>query len=159
MGILKQIQETSENFGSWWKFRPKICFEKNIFIFWFCIYFPSVHTTSFSSQLHPPRWLEQIFYFHPLNHPLYYRAPAGVSPIFGATLLTFSELISWTEKSDDQKKLFFEHVGGIIHGEKLFGRCCGRSTRLKRILHENVTDNSRGPPPPTWRGWVPVRIL
>ena len=123
-----------------------------IFIFSFCIYFPSIHTTSFSSQLHPPRWLEHFFNFHPLNHPLYYRAPAGVSPIFGATLLTFSELISWTEKSDDQNFLFFEHVGGIIHGKKLFGRCCGRSTRLKRIHHENVTDNSRGPPPPTWRG-------
>ena len=33
----------------------------------------------------------------------YYRAPAGVSPIFGATLPGSSELISWTEKSDDQK--------------------------------------------------------
>ena len=115
-------------------FDQKYVSKKNISIFLFCIYFPSTRTTSFSSQLHPPRWLEQKFYFHPLNHPLYYRAPAGVSPIFGATLLTFSELISWTEKSDDQKKKFFEHVGGIIHGEKMFGRCCGRSTRLKKYL-------------------------
>ena len=111
-----------------------------------------MHTTSFSSQLHPPRWLEQIFYFHPLNHRLYYRAPAGVSPIFRATLLTFTELISWTEKSDDQKILFKIHVGGIIHGKKLFGRCCGRSTRLKKILPENVTDNSEISYAPTWRG-------
>ena len=72
-----------------------------IFIFLFCIYFPRIHTTSFSSQLHPPRWLEQKLYF-PLNNPLYYRAPAGVSPIFRATLPTSTELISWTEKSDDQ---------------------------------------------------------
>ena len=34
--------------------------------------------------------------------------------------------------------MFKIHVGGIIHGEKLFGRCCGRSTRLKRILHETL---------------------
>ena len=78
-------------------------------IFLFCIYFPSVHTTSFSSQLHPPRRLEQNFDFPPLNHPLYYRAPAGVSPIFGATLPGSSELISWTEKSDDQFFLFSDH--------------------------------------------------
>ena len=45
-----------------------------------------------------------------------------------------SELISWTEKSDDQKNAFKIHVGGIIHGGKLFRRCCGRSTRLKKYI-------------------------
>ena len=108
-------------------FDQKYVSKNIIFIFSFCIYFPSVHTASFSSQLHHPRWLEQNFYFHPLNHPLYYRAPTGVSPIFGATLPGSSELISWTEKSDDQFFLFFEHVGGNIHRKKMFGTCyeCG----------------------------------
>ena len=49
--------------------------------------------------------------------------------IFLATLLTCSELISWTKKSDDIF-LFFEHVGGSIHQKKLFGNCYDRSTRL-----------------------------
>ena len=49
-------------------------------------------------------------------------------------MLTFTELISWTEKSDDQKKMFKIHVGGIIHQKKLFGRCYDRSTRLKKYF-------------------------
>ena len=122
--------------------------KKNHFVYIFQVFTQQVSAPN--STL--PGGQSKIFIFTPLNHPLYYRAPAGVSPIFGATLLTFSELISWTEKSDDQIFLFFEHVGGIIHGKKLFGRCCGRSTRLKRIHRENVTDNSEISYAPTWRG-------
>ena len=59
-----QILVRDENFDQ------KYVSKKNIFIFSFCIYFPSIHTTSFSSQLHPPRWLEQNFYFPHLNHLL-----------------------------------------------------------------------------------------
>ena len=74
-----------------------------------------MHTTSFSSQLHPPRWLEQKFRFPPLNHPLYYKAPAGVSPLFQATLPTSTELISWIEKSDYQHFWFLE---SLIHSNQ-----------------------------------------
>ena len=52
-----QILVRDENFDQ------KYVSKKNSFIFSFCIYFPSIHTTSFSSQLHPPRWLEQNFHF------------------------------------------------------------------------------------------------
>ena len=114
-------------------------------------YFPSIHTTSFSSQLHPPRWLEQNFYFPHLNHPLYYRAPAGVSPIFRATLPTSTELISWTEKSEYQNVLFFESLIHSNQQKKLFGTGYGRSSGRKTIQFFLVSKISEDRLPPTWR--------
>ena len=71
--------------------------------------------------------------------------------IFGVSLPTCSELISWTKKSDHQNFLFLEHVGGSIHQKKMFGTCCDPPTCLKIIGIFFVTDNSEIRYTPTWR--------
>ena len=81
--------------------------------------------------------------FPPLNHPLYYRAPAGVSPIFRATLPTSTELISWIETSDYQFFLFFESLIHSNQQKKLFGTGYGRSSGRK-IIQFFRYENFRG---------------
>ena len=125
---------------------------RNFFLNFFILYIFSKYSHNKFQLPTPPSPVARAnFLFPPLNHPLYYRAPAGVSPIFRATLPTSSELISWTEKSDDQKILFKIHVGGNIHQKKLFGGCYDCSTRLKIIPIFFVTDNSEIRYTPTWR--------
>ena len=134
------------------KISTKNMFRNLLFLFFYFVYIFRVFTQQVSAPNSTlPGGKSKKCLFPPLNHPLYYRAPAGVSPIFRATLPTSTELISWTKKSDHQFFLFFEHVGGNIHQKKLVGGCYDCSTRLKIIGIFFVTDNSEIRYTPTWR--------